>query len=112
MATTKKSRRGLRQILAVEVMLLQTLARGNASYGEELIRTIARRTDNQIVISIGAAYVALKRLEEFGFIEFDHSGDSLGSMGGRPANYFRVTLLGEQRARKNRALIGTIFGLS
>lgn len=105
----KLSRRGPRNIVSVEVMILETLTNWRPSYGEELIRELAHRTGGLIRPSIGAVYVAMKRLEQEKLIAFDHVGPSVESIGGRPANYFYVTLNGEDRARQHRLLIRDIF---
>lgn len=103
------SRRGPRSIVSVEVMLLETLVEWRPSYGEELIRELSGRTHGVIHPSIGAVYVAMKRLEKDGLIKFECVGPCVDSIGGRPANYFRVTKSGEDRAGEHRILIREIF---
>jgi DNA-binding PadR family transcriptional regulator len=70
-----------------KLLLLAVLRLGDGAYGAAIIDEMSRRTGR--VVSPGAAYVALRRLEEKGMLR-SRTGEPTPERGGRAKRYYEV----------------------
>jgi DNA-binding PadR family transcriptional regulator len=84
----------------VEHFVLVALLRlGGESYGVPILGEIADRTGREV--SRPAVYVALRRLEEKGFLQ-SRLGDATAERGGRAKRYFKLTRAGVLQLQQSR----------
>jgi DNA-binding PadR family transcriptional regulator len=85
------------------MLLLATLRVGDRAYGVEIAREIERTGGRPVLL--GAAYTALDRLEERGYVS-SSIGDPSPERGGRAKRFFRVTPRGVKAVKDTkRALV-------
>jgi DNA-binding PadR family transcriptional regulator len=70
-----------------KLLLLAVLRLGDDAYGAAIIEELGRRTGREV--SPGAAYVALRRLEEKGMLR-SRTGEPTAERGGRAKRYYAV----------------------
>jgi PadR family transcriptional regulator len=80
-------------------VLLATLRVGNEAYSAEIVRELERCIERQVAPA--AVYIALRRLEENGFVESElRMADGMG--GSRERRFFAVTVPGLWILRRAR----------
>ena len=88
------------------MILLATLRSGDDAYGVQIAREIERTGGRRVLL--GAAYAALERLEDNGFV-----ASSLGSptreRGGRAKRFFRVTPRGLRAIRHTQQALVALW---
>lgn len=84
------------------LVLLAILALGDDAYGVAILEELHRRTGRRVTRA--AIYVALRRLEEKGWVRSD-LGEPTAERGGRAKRYFRVTAAGLGRLRRTRSTL-------
>ncbi len=84
---------------ALEPILLEVIARGEATYGYEIARAIHQATDGKLLTQEGTLYPALHRLEKSGLLkaEWRHSPE------GRRRKHYKITAEGRKRLAKLRS---------
>ena len=82
------------------LVLLAVLRLGEEAYGAAIIRELEERAGR--TASAGAAYVALRRLEEKGMVDSE-LGEPTPTRGGRPKRFYDVTPGGVAALREARA---------
>lgn len=93
--------------LGTKAALLQALVQG-PSYGLELIERVYDRTHGEIRIVQGTVYPTLRDLEKDGLVE-SYDGEPLAIRNGRPRVYYRLTALGQRRAKQQaRAVLSLL----
>lgn len=70
-----------------KLLLLAVLRLGDDAYGAAIIEEVTRRTGRDV--SPGAAYVALRRLEDKGMLR-SRTGEPTPERGGRSKRYYEV----------------------
>ena len=83
-----------------ESVLMAILHLGNDTYGVPLRRRLEEVTGR--MVSIGALYTTLDRLEQKGFVSSRQS-EPTPERGGRSKRYFKVTGLGEMALAEKQA---------
>jgi len=81
-------------------MLTVGILHGSA-YGVSIKKEIESRADR--TVSVGALQVALKRLEQKGYLE-SYKGEKTQERAGRPKLYYKVTAYGQKALEYNRDL--------
>ena len=76
-----------------EIVLLTVGILGENAYGVAIRDDIKTRLDRKV--SVGALQVALRRMENKGYLT-SRQGESTSKRGGRPKLYFSLTALGHQ----------------
>lgn len=82
-----------------ELVLLTVAALFDDAYGISIMQEIEKQTGRSITIS--TVHVALKRLDEKGFVESRYDG-STNERGGRRKHLFRVTMQGKEALLRSR----------
>ncbi|MPY87349.1 MAG: PadR family transcriptional regulator [Luteitalea sp.] len=91
------------------LLLLAVLRLGDRAYGVTIRRELAERTGR--VVSAGAVYTALERLERRG-LATSWLGEPTPERGGRSKRYYRVLPAGEEAVTRTQALLsGLAAGL-
>ena len=75
----------------LELLVLKTLASGDALHGFAILDFIRRVTDDQLVLEEGALYPALHRMERRGWLLSDWGVSEKG----RRAKYYRLSTAGK-----------------
>ena len=92
------------------VILAALLRLGDDAYGVSIRREIEERSGR--LVSIGAVYTTLNRLEDKGFAR-SHVGEPSPIRGGRARRYFRIDARGKRAlAQSLRSLSRMVDGLS
>jgi DNA-binding PadR family transcriptional regulator len=81
------------------MILLATLRAGDQAYGAQIAREIEQTGGRSVLL--GAAYAALERLEQNGFVR-SSLGEPTPTRGGRARRLFRVTPHGLRAVRATR----------
>lgn len=76
-----------------ELVLLIVAALDKEAYGVAILKNLEKETKKKLNIS--AIHVALKRMEEKGFVE-SHFGGITNERGGRRKKYYLLTALGKK----------------
>jgi PadR family transcriptional regulator PadR len=84
------------------LLLLAVLRLGDRAYGVTIRRELAERTGR--VVSAGAVYTALERLERRG-LATSRLGEPTPERGGRAKRYYRVLPAGEEAVARTQALL-------
>lgn len=87
------------------VMLTVGILHDNA-YGVSIKKEIEARADRKV--SVGALQVALKRLEQKGFLK-SYKGEGTQERAGRPKLYYQITAYGQQALAYHRDLRNTLW---
>lgn len=77
-----------------QLVLAGVLANGTNAYGATIHETVEELAGKWRVVSMGAVYTTLDRLEEKGMLASSY-GDPTPERGGRPKRYFRITAKGQ-----------------
>ncbi|HEX9761402.1 MAG TPA: helix-turn-helix transcriptional regulator [Candidatus Acidoferrales bacterium] len=85
-----------------QMVLLATLLLGDAAYAVPIRREIERRARR--VVSRGAVYITLDRLEEKGYLG-SHLGEATPERGGRARRYYRVKPAGVAALKRSYAAL-------
>jgi DNA-binding PadR family transcriptional regulator len=88
------------------IVLLAVLRLGAGAYGVTILREIEGRAGR--VVSRGAMYVTLDRLEQKGYLS-SWLADPTPERGGRAKRYFRVERAGLAALRESRAMISEMW---
>lgn len=88
------------------MLLLATLRAGDDAYGVEIAREIERTGGRSVLL--GAAYVALDRLEENGLMS-SAIGDPTPKRGGRAKRFFRVTPRGLRAVKETQQALVALW---
>jgi DNA-binding PadR family transcriptional regulator len=83
-----------------KLVMLAILQLGEEAYGATILRELERRTGRSV--SAGAAYVALRRLEQKAMVS-SFFGEAIPERGGRPKRYFRMQPDGIRALQQARA---------
>ncbi len=83
----------------LELLVLQTLARGEELHGFEILDVIRKATGEALVIQEGALYPALHRMERKGWVASVWAISDRG----RRAKYYRLTPKGRTALTKQQA---------
>ena len=75
-------------------IILKLLAENGRMYGYEITREVRKRTENKIVITEGALYPTLHRLEAEGIVKTDTQ-----NIGKRVRKYYSLTQSGTEAAK-------------
>lgn len=89
-----------------ELMLLLATLRVDEAYGVQIAREVEETTGRRVMM--GAAYTALDRLEERGFVS-SRLGEPTAERGGRAKRYFTVTPRGLEAIRQTRRALETLW---
>lgn len=89
-----------------QIVLLALLRLGDNAYGVPVRQDIEQRTKR--VVSVGALYSTLDRLEEKGLITSRFS-DARPERGGRSRRYFRVQPAGVQALERTRTALASMW---
>jgi PadR family transcriptional regulator, regulatory protein PadR len=82
------------------VILLGVLRCGGDAYGNSIQDEIEEQTKR--VVSLGAIYTTLERMERKGFVTSHLSSSAASERGGRPKRLFRVMAAGERAIRQTQ----------
>jgi len=85
-----------------QILLLALVRLGDDAYGVPIRQDIERRTNR--VISPGAIYTALDRLERRGLVR-SHLGDPTPQRGGKRKRHYRLTAKGGAAVRQAQAAL-------
>jgi DNA-binding PadR family transcriptional regulator len=88
------------------MLLLATLRSGDEAYGVEIAREIERTGGRSVLL--GAVYVALDRLEEYGLVS-STVGDPTPKRGGRAKRFFRVTPRGLRAVKETQQALVALW---
>jgi DNA-binding PadR family transcriptional regulator len=88
------------------LVLLAVLSLGRDAYGVAIIRELQRRAGRRVTRA--ALYVALRRLEEKGWLRSE-LGEPTAERGGRAKRYFRVTPAALARLRRTRDVLADFW---
>lgn len=80
-----------------KLVMLATLHLEDAAYGATIIRELEEKTGR--AVSVGAVYVALRRLEKKGLVS-SRLGEPSPRRGGRPKRFFSVSADGVEALRR------------
>jgi PadR family transcriptional regulator PadR len=89
-----------------ELVLLMVAALHNEAYGVAILQSLEEKQNKKINIS--AIHVALKRLEEKGFVKSKFGGIT-EERGGRRKKYYNITALGKKMLDSQYALRTSIY---
>lgn len=89
-----------------ELVLLMVAALHDEAYGVSLLENLEEELDKKLNIS--AIHVALKRMEEKGFVK-SRFGGITEDRGGRRKKYYVVTALGKRMLDEQYALRNSIY---
>lgn len=89
-----------------ELILLVVAALHNEAYGVAILKNLEKETGKKYNIS--AIHVALKRMEEKGFVESNYGGIT-NERGGRRKKYYVITAIGKSTLDKQYALRTRIY---
>ncbi len=89
-----------------ELVLLMTAALYDEAYGVAILENLELRQQKKMNIS--AVHVALKRLEEKGFVK-SRFGGITGDRGGRRKKFYTITSLGKKMLDAQYALRASIY---
>lgn len=89
-----------------ELVLLVVAALHEEAYGVAILKYIEKETDKKMNIS--AIHVALKRMEEKGFVNSAYGGITK-SRGGRRKKYYTITAFGKQVLDRQFSLRSRIY---
>ncbi len=89
-----------------ELVLLIVAALHQEAYGVLILKTLEKETGKKFNIS--AVHVALKRMEEKGFVESNYGGITK-ERGGRRKKYYVITLMGKRVLDEQYALRTKIY---
>ncbi|MGB3468292.1 MAG: PadR family transcriptional regulator [Cyclobacteriaceae bacterium] len=89
-----------------ELVLLMVAAFHDEAYGVLILEQLQQKLDRKINIS--AIHVALKRMENKGFVESRYGGIT-GSRGGRRKKFYVITALGKKMLDRQYALRTDIY---
>ncbi|PIE87561.1 MAG: PadR family transcriptional regulator [Bacteroidetes bacterium] len=76
---------------SLQTIILKLLEDNGRMYGYEITQKVKAITDEQLVITEGALYPALHKLEADGLLEAEHE-----NIGNRVRKYYKLTEKGEQ----------------
>lgn len=82
----------------IKTLLLSLLDEKGDMYGYEITQTIKSRSEEHIVLTEGALYPALHKLEHNNLVE-----SFTQKAGGRTRKYYRLTVQGKKEAAKAKA---------
>ncbi|GAB5554052.1 MAG: hypothetical protein Sapg2KO_36430 [Saprospiraceae bacterium] len=82
-----------------EIVMLTVGVLYDQAYGIAIKQEITDRLERKV--SVGALQVALRRLEEKGYLS-SRSGESNPKRGGRPKRFFTITALGQEALQHKR----------
>jgi DNA-binding PadR family transcriptional regulator len=88
------------------MLLLATLRVGDAAYGVEIAREVERTGGRRVLL--GAAYTALDRLEQRGYVT-STIGEPSPERGGRAKRLFRVTPRGLKAVKDTRRALVALW---
>jgi len=88
------------------MILLATLRSGDEAYGVQVAREIERTSGRRVLM--GAAYAALDRLEENGYVA-SSVGSPTRERGGRAKRFFRVTPRGVKAIRETQQALVALW---
>lgn len=89
-----------------QVVLLAVLRLEAGAYGVTVRQEIENRVGR--VVSIGAVYATVNRLEEKGYLE-SYGTDPVPVRGGRARRHFRLTRLGARALQISRDMLGALW---
>jgi PadR family transcriptional regulator PadR len=89
-----------------ELVLLMVAALHNEAYGVAILQSLEEKQNKKINIS--AIHVALKRLEEKGFVKSKFGGIT-EERGGRRKKFYNITALGKKMLDSQYALRTSIY---
>ena len=89
-----------------QVVLLAVLRLEAGAYGVTVRQEIEDRVGH--VVSIGAVYATVNRLEEKGYLE-SYGTDPVPVRGGRARRHFRLTQEGARSLRASRDMMGRLW---
>ena len=84
-----------------EIVLLTVAVLYKEAYGVSIKSEIETRLSRKV--SVGALQVALKRLEDKGYLK-SHEGETTAERGGRPKRYFVITAMGKKAMEYTRSI--------
>ncbi len=90
-----------------QLILFSVLQLGDDAYGVAIRENIEQRTGR--VVSSGAIYTALGRMERRGFVT-SRVGEATAGKAGRPRKYYAMELAGARALRDTYATIQAISG--
>lgn len=82
----------------LNLLILRTLADGDALHGLEIQRSIGRATGDALSVEVGALYPALHRLEAEGLLESEWGISDRR----RRAKFYQITSAGQKRLARER----------
>ena len=82
----------------LKTIILQLLGEEDKMYGYELSKLVKERTESKIVITEGALYPILHKLEKDGLVT-----TTLDKVGNRTRKYYALTTSGEANARDKKS---------
>src|SRR5215475_1801108 len=90
----------------LEIFILAALER-KERYGLEILDTIKKATQDEVVVPLGALYTVLERMEEKDFVttRWDESN-------GTHRRYYSATALGERALAESRSVLLKTFRLA
>lgn len=91
-----------------ELVLLLVAAHNKEAYGVMILENLESRLGKKVNIS--AVHVALKRMENKGFVESDYGGIT-NERGGRRKKYYSITAKGKKMLDKQYELRTSIYKL-
>lgn len=89
-----------------ELVLLMVAAQHDEAYGVSILEKLEEELDKKLNIS--AIHVALKRMENKGFVK-SRFGGITEDRGGRRKKYYIITALGKKRLDEQHALRNAIY---
>lgn len=89
-----------------EIVMLTVGILDEDAYGVSIKKEIETRADRKV--SVGALQVALKRLEQKGFLE-SYKGEKTPERAGRPKLYYKITAFGQRALAYNRDLRNNLW---
>jgi PadR family transcriptional regulator, regulatory protein PadR len=89
-----------------QIVLLALIRLGDNAYGVPIRQDIEKRTKR--ILSIGALYRTLERLEDKGFVS-SRTGDPTPERGGRAKRFFRAETPGLRALRRTRHALDVMW---
>jgi len=89
-----------------ELILLLVAAHNHEAYGVLILENLEEKLNKKVNIS--AVHVALKRIQNKGFVE-SHFGGITGERGGRRKKYYAITALGKKVLDRQYELRTSIY---
>ena len=89
-----------------ELVLLMVAALPNEAYGVSILKNLEKETGK--AYNISAVHMALKRMEEKGFVASSYGGIT-NERGGRRKKYYAITAIGKSVLDKQYALRTSIY---